>query len=219
MAKAKVVAGVTVNTDLLKAIAIGTVTRVTQEEAVLAGLTNDPPMIEVNQTDIVDGKAAVRLSDAGKAMLANGAAQPASAPAGTGFALISGAVLPPSKRKGGGGSGAPKKYPFDEMEVGASFFVPVTAAVPDPVKKLGSTVSSVNMRYAVKTGETKVVERTVRGAGNKAVKNADGSNQRETKTVDVYKQTRKYVIRPVVKGTVYGNWTAEADGALIGRVE
>lgn len=217
MAKAAKVPTPNVNMALLQAIAAGTVTHVSQDEATSAGMALNPPLIEVNTGDVVDGKAAVRLSEAGKEMLHQPVAQPAGAPSVSPFALISGAVLPASKRKGGGGSGAPKKYPFDEMVVGQTFFVPATAAVPDPVKKLGSTVSSANMRYAEKTGETKTVERTVRGAGNKAVKNPDGSNQRETKTVDVYRQTRKYVIRPVVKGETYGAWVADADGALIGR--
>jgi hypothetical protein len=216
MAKAAKTVTPSVNMALLQAIGAGTVTHVSQDEATSVGMALDPPLIEVNRDAVVDGKAQVRLSAAGIAMLANGAAQPTGAPSASPYALISGAVLPPSKRKGGGGSGAPKKYPFDQMEVGSSFFV---AAGPnfDPVKKLGSTISSANMRYAEKTGETKVVERTVRGPGNKAVKDAAGNNQRETKTVDVYKQTRKYTIRPVVGGQAYGDWTAPSDGALIGR--
>ena len=104
------------------------------------------------------------------------------------------------------------------MEVGHTFFVSADAKHPDPVKSLGSTISSANMRYAVETGETKTVERTVRGPGNKAVKNEDGTNKRETKTVPVYKQTRKFTIRPVEGGKQYGNWTAPANGALIGRI-
>jgi hypothetical protein len=219
MAKAakKIVASV--NVDLLKGIAIGTVNYVSQDEAVQAGLTNDPPLIEVN-TDpsaIVNGKAPVRLTEAGKAWIMEAPA--VAAPTASAFSLISNAVLPPSKRKGGGGNGAPKKYPFDQMEVGHSFFVAATAENADPVKKLGSTISAANMRFAEKTGETKQVERTVRGPGNKAVKNPDGTNKRETKTVDVYKQTRKFSIRPVVGGQKYGDWIAPSNGALIARVE
>lgn len=219
MAKASKKVEFGVNVELLKAIAAGTVTHVSQDEAVSAGMGNDPPLVEVNTAAdaIVNGKAPVRLSSAGQAMLANGAAQPASAPTVSPYALISGAVLPPAKRKGGGGSGAPKKYPFDEMEVGSSFFVPATAAIPDPVKKLGSTVSSANMRYAVAEGEPKPVERTKRGEGNKAMKDAAGNNIRETVMRPTMKQTRKYVIRAVEAGQVCGDFTAPSAGALIGR--
>jgi len=218
MAKPK--SNVAVNTELLAAIKSGKVTHVTQAEAVEAGLQHVPPLVEVNidPSAIVDGKAPVRLSEAGhKYIPAN--AETASAPAASPYTIMSGVVLPASKRGGGGGGGAPKKYPFDQLEVGQTFFVPASAAVPDPVKKLGSTVSSANMRYAVETGETKEVERTKRGPGNKAVVDpATGQNVREKKTVPVYKQTRKFTIRPVVGGEKYGDWTAPANGAVIGRV-
>ena len=217
MAKAKSVA---VNTQLLAAIKGGHVTHVTQAEAVEAGLQHNPPLVEVNTSPaaIVDGKAPIRLTDAGHAHVGNGAAAPAASN-GSGFALITGAELPASKRRGGGGgSGAPQKYPFDEMEVGQSFFVAADEKHPDPVKSLGSTISSANMRYAEETGETKVVERTKRGPGNKAVVGPDGKNVRETKTVDVYKPTRKFNIRPVEAGVSYGQWVAPANGALIARM-
>ncbi len=219
MAGKKSVASV-VNTELLAAIKAGKVTHVSQAEAVEAGLQHNPPLIEVNTAadQIVDGKAPVRLSEAGHKHVSNGVTQSVSVPVASPFAIMSGVVLPESKRGGRGGGGAPKKYPFDQLEVGQTFFVPVTDAVSDPVKKLGSTVSSANMRYAVETGETKQVERTVRGPGNKAVKDGNGNNVRETKTVPVYKQTRKFSIRPVVAGEKYGEWTAPANGAVIGRV-
>jgi len=215
MTKAK---SVTVNTELLKAIKGGQVSHVSQAEAIEAGLQHNPPLIEVNTAPeaIVDGKAPVRLTDAGHAHV--GAVAAPAAANGSGFALITGAELPETKRRGGGGSGAPKKYPFDEMQVGQSFFVAADEKHPDPVKSLGSTISSANMRYAEKTGQTKEVERTKRGPGNKAVKDANGENVRERKTVDVYKQTRKFTIRPVEAGKAYGNWTAPANGALVARI-
>jgi len=219
MAKAaKSVAKTAVNMQLLSAIKSGSVTHVSQTEAVEAGLNHDPALVEVNldPSVIVDGKAPVRLSEAGNAMV-NGAANQA-APVASAFTIMSNVPLPASKRGNRVGGGAPKKYPFDQLEVNQTFFVAATAENPDPVKKLGSTVSSANMRYAVETGETKQVERTVRGPGNKAVKDGNGNNVRETKTVPVYKQTRKFAIRPVAKGEKLGDWVAESDGALIGRV-
>ena len=95
--------------------------------------------------------------------------------------------------------------------------IPVSDKHKDPVKTLGSTVSSANMRFAEPTGETKQVNRTKRGPGNKAVKDQNGENVRETKTVDVYKPTRKFNIRPVEAGVSYGQWVAPANGALIAR--
>lgn len=217
MAKAakKVEAGV--NMELLAAIGSGTVSHVSQDEAMSVGLQHDPALVEVNTTQIVDGKAAVRLSAAGVAMVTNGSAQPSGAPVASGFAIISNAALPASKRGNRVGGGAPKKYPFDQLEVGQTFFVAATDSY-DPVKKLGSTVSSANMRYAVETGEQKQVERTQRGPGNKAVKDAAGNNVRETVVRPVLKQTRKFSLRPVTAGEKYGEWVAPSNGALIGRV-
>ena len=113
--------------------------------------------IEVNPSLINhEGKAAARLNEAGKKFLGEhmNTAKPVSdiyKP--TAYAIISNAVLPASKR-GNRGGGAPTKYPFDNMDIGASFFVPGSNGY-DPVKKLGSTVSSANMRYAEQTGEYK----------------------------------------------------------------
>lgn len=217
MTAAKKKIEVSVNMALLHAIGSGQVTHVTQDEAMSAGMTLAPPLIEVDTSAVVDGKAAVRLSEAGKVMLHQPIAQPADAPSASPYAIISNATLPASKRGNRGGGGAPKKYPFDTLEVGASFFVAATEKVPDPVKKLGSTVSSANMRFAEPTGESKPVERTKRGPGNKAVKDAAGNNIRETVVRPVLKQTRKFAIRPVTAGEKYGEWVAPADGALIGR--
>jgi hypothetical protein len=221
MAPKKKVESATVNTALLHAIKVGNVTHVSQAEAVEAGLQHNPPMIEVN-TDpagIVDGKAPVRLSEAGIAHVVATTQAPVEQPSG--FQIMSGVELPVVKRgrsAGNGGGGAPKKYPFDQLEVGQTFFVPATEKQPDPVKSLGSTISSQNMRYAEKTGETKMVERTKRGEGNKAVLDAAGNKVRETKQVDVYRFTRKFTIRGAEAGKQYGNWTAPSNGAIIGRI-
>lgn len=182
-------------------------------------LNNDPPLIEVNTNDVVDGNAACRLTEAGQKLVT--APKAAKVDAGDAkaspYAIITTAVLPPSKR-GGKGGGAPTQYPFDDLAVGQTFFVPVSEKHPDPVKTLGSTVSSANLRYAVETGEKRTVNRAKRGEGNKAVM-VDGKKVMETKEVPVYKYERKFSIRAVVKGQTYGTWVADADGALIGRVE
>jgi hypothetical protein len=214
------------NINLLSAIVnafnTGAVYFVTQAEATPL-LQNDPALIEVNPSmlDPNDNtKAAARPTDAGRELAAKkgksavtNTETPAATPA---FEIITGAALPPSKR--GGRGGAPTQYPFDKMEVGQSFFVPVSEKHPDPVKTLGSTVSSANHRYAEPTGEKKTVTRTKRGAGNKAMKDEAGNKIKESVTIDVLKFTRKFSIRKVEKGKAYGEWTAPNDGALIARV-
>jgi hypothetical protein len=109
-------------------------------------------------------------------------------------------------------------YPFDSLEVGQSFFVPVSEKHPDPVKTLGSTVSSANMRYAEETGEHKTVNRAKRGEDRKALLDASGNKIMEQVSIPVYKHTRKFSIRGVEAGKSYGSWIAPATGALIARV-
>lgn len=177
----------------------------------------NPPLIEVN-TGMLDaaGNAAARLTDAGKALLA-ASANPAVAEQPSPFAIITGAALPESKR--GNRAGAPTIYPFEQLQIGQSFFVPASEKTPEPVKTLGSTVSSANHRYAVDTGTTKTVTRTKRGEKNKAVLDAAGNKVKETVEAPVYKYSRKFTIRAVEAGKKYGEWTAPSDGALIARIE
>ncbi len=205
-----------VNKELLSKIASGEVKTVDRDMAMAAGLQfPSGPLIDFNT-----GQAPVRISEAGAAYLAQGSASASNiAPDGAAtetFDIITGAIPPPSKR-GNTGGGAPVKYPFDKLEIGASFFVPISAKLPNPVKTLGSTVSSANMRYAEDTGQTKQVERAKRD-GKKAALDTNGNKIMETKTVPVYKFSRKFSIRPVDAGVVYGGWTAPAKGALITRV-
>lgn len=216
--KTKVVENVSagVNVALLKAIASGSVTHISQEDG-LPLLNANPPLIEVNTNDIVDGQAAVRLTQEGITMIGGQVASNPVASVSNGYSIISNAALPAAKR--GGRGGAPVQYPFDALEVNQSFFVPVSAKHPNPVKTLGSTVSSANMRYSVETGEMKTVERTKRGEKNKALVDAQGNKLKEMVTVAVRKQTRKFAIRPVKAGVTYGDWTADQDGALIARIQ
>jgi hypothetical protein len=88
-------------------------------------------------------------------------------------------------------------YPFDQLEVGQSFFVadsdkPITAkdgtVTHDAFKGLSSTISGANARYAVETGE-KVIATKGRNAG---------------KEVAVVKQERKFEQRRVTENGVGG---------------
>lgn len=184
---------------------------VTKAEA--ESLANDPQVIEVNQGMIKDGKAASRATAAGIEMM-NVPAAPSTSEEG--FALITGAEVPKSKR-GGGRGGAPSKYPFEKMEAGMSFFLPKTAERPDPVKSLQSSIAAVNHKYSEGTGEFETVERTKRGEGNKAVKDANGNNVRETVQREKRKALRKFVVREVKAGQNYGMFKPEYDGALVTR--
>lgn len=187
-------------------------------EAESVGLLYNPPLVVVN-AQMVDpqdaNKIATKTTEAAAAYLAN-QASPAASTEQSSFAIITNAVLPESKKRGGG-SGAPVKYPFDSLEIGQTFFVPVTAKQPNPVKSLGSAVSAAIHRNSTKIGERQA-EVTKRGPGNKTVLDADGNKVKETKMVPVYKRNRNFTIRAVEAGKSYGGWTAPSNGALIGRV-
>lgn len=209
-------------TALLQAIAAGTVERVSKDQAT-PFMPPNPQLIEVNTADLDEqGRAAVRLSAAGVAhleLVAKGTVQVTSEPVASPYAIITNAVLPPSRRGEGLRGGAPKVYPFDDLAVGQTFFVPISVKHPDPVKTLGSTVSSANMRYATETGATKQVNRAKRGSDKKALLDEKGEKIMELVTVPVYEYSRKFALRAVVKGTAYGDWVAPDTGALIARVK
>lgn len=202
----------TVKAALQKIIDTG---RVSQDVATKLGPMG---LIEVNTGDIDENDmAACRLTQKGlEGMGKNTNTNAAST--GSKFALIDNAVLPESKR-GFGRKAGESKYPFADMNLGQSFFVSNDEVEGgDALKKLTSTVSNMNNRYRTETGEMQTVTRTVRGEGNKAVLNEDGSKRKETKQVPVYKQDRKFNIRAVEAGKKYGGWKAPANGALIARV-
>lgn len=175
-------------------------------------------LIEVNTADLdADGAAAARLTQKGIDGMPKNAVAGAAPAAPSNFALIDNIELPESKRGFGRVAGV-SKYPFASMNVGQSFFV-TNAEVDggDALKKLTSTVSNMNNKYRTATGENESKTRTKRGEGNKAVLDEAGKKVKETVTVPVYKQDRKFSIRGVKNGTVYGGWTAPADGAVIKR--
>lgn len=200
----------------------------TQEEAIPLQ-SHNPPLIELN-FDIREGdKAAARATAEGIAMVGKSEVQvigksdvgmisAAALTGGSAFSIMKGVELPASRRGQGLRGGRTNKYPFDQMEIGDSFFVPVSEDMPEPLKTLGSTVSSANMRYAEETGETKQVTRAKRGKDRKAVFE-NGQKVTETVEIPVYNFTRKYEIRGVKNGVAYGNWTAPSDGVLIARTK
>lgn len=177
----------------------------------------DMGLIEVNTNDVdASGAAAARLTQ--KGIEGMGGKKAEAVVSTSQFALIDNAKLPESKRGFGRVAGS-SKYPFANMQLGQSFFVSnVDVEGGDAVKKLTSTVSNMNNKYRTETGETESKTRTKRGEGNKAVIGEDGKKVKETVTVPVYKQDRKFNIRAVKSGVAYGDWTAPADGALIARV-
>lgn len=209
--------GSVVNLTLLAAINSGAVTRVSQSDG-LPLVNNNPPLIEVNTTDVVDGLAAVRITDAGKAQLGGNTKAAVAASDTPIYAIINGFVPPVKVRKAGGrgGAGAPTIYPWATMEVGASFFVGVSAK-PDPVKSLTSAVSSANMKYSEEVGEEKPHTRTKRGPGNKAVLGPDGKPERETVMRKDRQAVKKFELAAVTKGTTYGDFTAIEDGVMVWR--
>lgn len=205
--------GSVINVAMLAAIAAGTMVRISQGDA-LPLLQHNPPLIEVNGQDVVDGMATVRITPAGQAMAVPAQVNGEST---TSYSVITNAIPPASKRRGRLGGGT-TQYPWDVMPVGGSFFVPVSAKHEDPVKNLQSAVSAANMKYSEPTGETKTVTRSKRGVKNKAVLDANGDKIMETVTVDVRKPIKKFGIRGVEAGVKYGDWTAESNGALIFRM-
>lgn len=220
--KAKTVAPV-YNVALLKEVASATA----QGGFVYVSDEDAKPLIDLgfiiqNAQVVENGKKATKTTDSGNAE----ANKPADAPADTApaqseaaanYQIFTGIVLPPSKR-GGNKAGAPQKYPFDKLEVGGGFFEPTSVKMPDPVKTLSSTVSSVNKRFAKPTGEVKTVTRTKRGDGNKAVVDAAGNKVKEQKQVPVTKAEKRFVVRSVKAGEKFGELTIPADGALVVRV-
>lgn len=206
----------TVIAALKKINETGRATREVGEPLVQMGL------IEVNPSDIDEsGAALARLTQKGIDGMgtANKNTNANAAPSASKFALIDNAKLPESKR-GFGRTAGVSKYPFAEMNVGQSFFVGNNEVDGgDAVKKLTSTVSNMNNKYRTEVpGQTETKTRTKRGEGNKAVKDENGNPVKETVTVPVYTQDRKFSIRPVKGGETYGDWQAPADGALIARV-
>lgn len=187
-------------------------------------LNNNPPLVMQNETmtNAADAtQIATRTTEAAAAFLATPEAAVVvadAAPAGPSpYAIIKNVVLPEAKKRFGGRSGAPTVYPFDTMDVGDSFYVPKSEKHKDPLKTLGSTVSSINHKFSVETGETKTKKVAQRGEDKKPIVGVDGKKVMVDTVVKLRKPERKFTIRAVEAGKVYGEWTAPADGVLIAR--
>lgn len=136
--------------------------------------------------------AAVRLTEAGAAILNPVASAPA---ASNGFEIDADVAMPVVTRR-------PREsaYPFDKLEVGQSFHVAPTAEFPDPVSRLYSSVSGARLKWSVPTGEkeTVTVKEYQRVGDTKAyAKGADGKRivvaERE-EVRDVLKPTRDFKV-------------------------
>lgn len=141
------------------------------KELVEAGLAT------VDTTNVEGDKAAVSLTDAGKALLPSGEAP--AAPAG-GYEIETGIEMPTTSTRKGRESG----YPFDKLEIGQSFHVAKTAENPDPASRLASSVSGARVKYSVPTGETETVTKRVykKAAGGGYEKDAEGKRIVESET-------------------------------------
>lgn len=206
-----------INVTILREIQDGTRKYISKDEGMpllQAGLIK----VDTSQVDAV-GNALVALTETGAKMVASANTTGGGIAVASPYAIMSGVQLPVSKRGFAKGAGAPTLYPFEQLEIGQSFFVPVSDKHPNPVKTLGSTVSAQNHKFSEETGEVKQVERAKRGKKNKAVLDDNGQKIMEMVTVKLRKPLRKFTIRPVKAGVEYGSWTPDADGAVIARIQ
>ena len=155
-------------------------------------------LVEINPAMVNEaGEIATRATQAGIESLDSGAivadnatSEANSAIAETGktekvksmFKIEDSIPVPTISGRGRGGN----VYPFDQLEVGQSFFVANSEDKPNAAKSLASTVSSATARYAVPSedGATKT---------NKA-----------GEVVPVMVETRKFVVRSVEEDGVKG---------------
>lgn len=197
MAKAKVVAkkveAPAINLDLLKQIKDATESDVGfMFVGAAAQSLQAEGLIEINGEMMDnDGNVAARITQKGvdsmsatKQVVAfpvqSAPAAAVTAPTSA-FKIVTGVEIPTSKR----GAKGDRRYPFDDLPVNGSFFVPATAEMPEPVKKLGSTVSSATARYSVPDGEA-----------TRTTKNGE--------VVQKMKPTRQFVMRPISDGAPWG---------------
>jgi hypothetical protein len=153
----------------------------------------DAGHIEVNP-NIKDASGKIAARATAKLLESAGAAQGSATV--TSFELESGIPLPPAAK----GGRRDEQYPFSKMEVGQSFFVPVTEKYPKPWETFGSTVSSATRRFAnPHATETR--------------KNRKGEE------VPVLVTTKKFTLRQVTAGQKYANGFVEkAGGARVYRI-
>ena len=115
---------------------------------------------------VEDGLAAVRLTQAGELALAVTPAKAKRAP----VVVTSGVRTNiPAPLKGKGGKHG-SKYPFDTMEIGASFHVPATLENPQPLASIQSSITMARAKFA------------------QLLTNEDGSPKMESVTVKDYQK-------------------------------
>ena len=166
-------------------------------ESVYAPLV-EAGLVEINPAMTDDnGYVATRATQAGIESLDSGAivtdnatSEATSVTAATGetqkvktmFQIEDNVPVPAISGRGRGGN----VYPFDQLEVGQSFFVANDESKPNAAKSLASTVSSAIARYAVPA--------------------EDGSTKTNKKgeVVPVMVETRKFVVRSVEENGVKG---------------
>ena len=61
------------------------------------------------------------------------------------FVILNVEIPTAAAKKAGGRRGG--KYPFDNLEVGESFFVPVSEEVPEPAKTMAASIANANSRF------------------------------------------------------------------------
>jgi hypothetical protein len=166
-------------------------------ESVYAPLV-EAGLVEINSTMVNEaGEIATRATQAGIESLDSGAtvgnnatSEANSETAETGktkkvktmFKIEDSIPVPTISGRGRGGN----VYPFDQLEVGQSFFVANSEDKPNAAKSLASTVSSATARYAVpaEDGSTKI--------------------NKKGEVVPVMVETRKFVVRSVEENGVKG---------------
>lgn len=103
--------------------------------------------------------------------------------------------IPVVAGKRGGGSRA-AKYPFDNLEVGQSFFVPATEEHPDPAKSLASALTNAMKKYDVPDmDETTGIQKT---------KNITVPKTGEKRTIPATKHVRVFTAVAVTENDVVG---------------
>lgn len=113
-------------------------------------------LVEVNEAYVNQaGEMATRATQKGveKVMsetenVGTEAALAVAAPVKQTYAILNVAIPEIAKRKTGGGRHG-SKYPFESLEVGASFFVPESTDVPEPLKTMAASIANANARFAV----------------------------------------------------------------------
>ena len=157
-----------------------------------AGLVEiNPAMVnEAGEIATRATQAGIESLDSGAIVVDNATAEANSETAETGktekvktmFQVENDVPVPAISGRGRGGN----MYPFDQLAVGQSFFIPNSESKPNAAKSLASTVSSATTRYAVPS--------------------ADGATKtnKAGETVPVMVKTRKFVVRRVEEDGVKG---------------